>query len=228
MIPDIKNMAKYTVTGTMTDSLPLYGDATTEVYLGFARIDLHHPYRRNRINALSNAKRGLHLQVDAHGDALGLGKLPKNERRHFPQKLNFLSRCGLVAPRILQRLNRLRNAVEHDYVIPEIQDVQDFVDVVELFIKSSAPCRVSFPHQTHFGLKQQIKTQALPKSLAVRLLPSKAELRFLGFHSGKRDSLKIMVPTDDKGASVWDTAEAISISSGSAYYDWVSLLISKI
>jgi len=146
MIPNVKDMAKYTVTGKMTDSLPLPSDTTPEAYLTFARADLHRPYRRNRINALSNVKRGLHLQVDVLTDALGIGKLPKKERQYFPQKLNFLSRCGVVAPSILQRLNRLRNTVEHDYIIPEIQDVQDFVDVVELFIKSSTPCLVSFPY----------------------------------------------------------------------------------
>lgn len=226
MIPNIKDMAKYSVTGRLTDSLPLPTTATPEMYLDFARSDLSRPYRRNRINALSNAKRGLHLHVDVLADALGLAALPKKERHGFPQKLTFLSRCGLVTPAILRRLNLLRNSVEHEYIIPDLQETQDFLDVVELFLSSSRASRTSFPHQTHFGLRHQGRPGSLPLSLGVQVRLGAAEIRFLPSDSGKRDSLKSMIYAPNDADSAWETAEGICVASDDIYYDWVSLLMS--
>jgi hypothetical protein len=228
MIPNITDMKKYTITGSLSDSIPLPFDIKPEEYLKFAKTDISSPYRRNRINALSNAKRGLHLQVGLLADALGLNKLPKKERLFFPQKLNFISLCGLVAPKILKKINSLRNTVEHDYVVPEIDAVHDFIDVVELFIRSSISFRNSFPYQLHFGLKHSIKTHTLPQSMAIGLFPGNAELRFIDYYTGRRDSLKnigIIKSFDD---SELKTSQTISISSGRIYYDWLSYIISKI
>lgn len=226
MIPKIKDMAKYSVTGRVTDSLPLPTTATPEMYLDFARSDLCRPYRRNRINALSNAKRGLHLHVEVLAHALGLVALPKKERHGFPQKLAFLSRCGLVTPAILQRLNLLRNSVEHEYIIPDLQETQDFLDVVELFLSSSRASRTSFPHQTHFGLRHQGRPGSLPLSLGVRVRLGTAEIQFFPSDSGKRGSLKSITYAPDDADSAWETAERLSVANGDIYYDWVSLLMS--
>ena len=228
MIPNIKDMARYSVTARLTDSLPLPTTATPEMYLAFARSDLRRPYRRNRINAVSNAKRSLHLHVDVLAKALGLLVLSKKDRRNFPQKLDFLSRCGVVTPAILQRLNLLRNAVEHDYTIPDFRQAQDFLDIVELFLRSSGTLRTSFPRQTHFGLRHQDRLGSLPLSLGVLVSLGAAEIRFFPSNSGKRDSMKIMTYAPDDANSAWENTERLSVASGDVYYDWVSLLMSGI
>jgi hypothetical protein len=225
MLPRVEDIETYRVTGKLRGPLALPGEATPEMYLDFAKSDLRRPYRRNRVNAVTNAKRGLHLQVDALSSALGIAALPKKDRRSFPQRLAFLSRCGIVTPTILERLNRLRNEVEHDYIIPDYQDARDFLDVVELFIDASSAYRVSFPHQTHFGLMKRRKTSsAMPKSLAVRIYSGLGEIRFLGFLTDEHESLRIMV---DQQNPAWDQAEALSISDGAEFYDWIAILLSK-
>ncbi|WP_315983253.1 hypothetical protein [Aliamphritea spongicola] len=43
----------------------------------------------------------------------------------------------MVAPRVLKRLNKLRNSLEHDFVSPSRDEVEDFIDVASLFIELS-------------------------------------------------------------------------------------------
>ena len=225
MLPKVGDIKAYRVTGKLTGPLPLPGEATPEMYLNFSKSDLRRPYRRNRVNAVSNAKRGLHLQVDVLSNALGIAALPKKDRRSFPQRLAFLSRCGIVTPSILDRINRFRNEVEHDYIVPNHQDARDFLDVVELFIDASSAYRVSFPYQTHFGLmKRKVMSSAMLKSFAVRIYSGVGEIRFLGFLSDEHESLRIMVDPRDPA---WNQAEKISIYHGAEFYNWIALLMSK-
>jgi len=44
-----------------------------------------------------------------------------------------LREIGVVAPKVLERLNKIRNRIEHDYYCPTIEEANDFIDVVELF-----------------------------------------------------------------------------------------------
>ncbi|MFL6645628.1 MAG: hypothetical protein ACJ8GM_15125, partial [Paraburkholderia fungorum] len=41
------------------------------------------------------------------------------------------------APRILNRLNQLRNQVEHEYLVPSRSEVETFIDVTSLFAAST-------------------------------------------------------------------------------------------
>jgi hypothetical protein len=49
--------------------------------------------------------------------------------------MDFLGKCGVISPRILSKLNDLRNSIEHDYV-PNKEEVEDFIDITSLFISS--------------------------------------------------------------------------------------------
>lgn len=216
----------------MTDSLPLPSAASPEMYLQFARSDLRRTYRRNRVNAFSNAKRALHLQIDVLTDAFGLKALPEKERRSFPQRLDFLSRCGVVAPKILKRLNRLRNMVQHDYYIPERQETEDFLDVVELFLASSQAIRTSFPYQTHFGWRHRTRSpNRLPVSFGIQIRPGTGEIRFALAEAGESDrraSLKIIASSlRGQADTPWSTARVMCVADGKLYYDWISLIVSR-
>jgi len=121
------------------------------VYLEFARADLSDTdCARSRVNALSNAKRALHWQAEALTDALGFRRWPRARPKHFPSRLEFLSECLLVTPAILKKLNTLRNEVEHRYVVPERGTLEDYVDVVELYLASSDPLVGAFPDLHEF------------------------------------------------------------------------------
>ncbi|MCD9528070.1 hypothetical protein [Photobacterium carnosum] len=103
-----------------------------QYFLNIAEEDLSTNDLRGNINALTNAKRAIDCQVEAIIEVLSLKKA-----KQFPAKLEKINEIGLVAPRILKRLNKLRNALEHDFVSPSRDEVEDFIDVASLFIELS-------------------------------------------------------------------------------------------
>jgi hypothetical protein len=121
----------------ITGSLDLPWDLSASSFLGFADADLTAGAdARCLVNALSNAKRALHCQVDSILYALGL----HGETRflNFPAKLELLTKLGVVTRRALVRVNQSRNVMEHEYAVPRENEVQLFVDVVAFFIEATA------------------------------------------------------------------------------------------
>lgn len=68
---------------------------------------------------------------------LGFGFASVGAGRSFPRMAEFISKVGVTAPRILNRLNQLRNQVEHEYLVPSQPEVETFIDVTSLFIAST-------------------------------------------------------------------------------------------
>ena len=52
----------------------------------------------------------------------------------FPSKMKELNQVGVVAPRILRKINKTRNLLEHEYTLPSKEKVEDAMDVAILFI----------------------------------------------------------------------------------------------
>ena len=102
-------------------------------YLGFAKSDLKDGrLARHLVNALGNTKRALHLRMEDL--CLGFGSVNLSQLGNFYALAEYIRRCGIVAPRVLDRLNKLRNAIEHKYHFPAESDVETFLDVSELFL----------------------------------------------------------------------------------------------
>jgi len=89
---------------------------------------------RNRINCPGNCKRAIDSQVDYLIRGLGFFPLARKQDWNIPRKLEFISQIGVVAPRILHRLNQLRNRLEHEFALPLKGQVEDALDVTTLFI----------------------------------------------------------------------------------------------
>ena len=115
-------------------------------YLQFAIDDLGMGSERELINSASNSKKALHLQVKLISDALGF-KAPRKEKDNFPPRLELCKACGVVGSRVLKKLNRLRNAIEHDYIAPTKEQAEDFIDVVELFLAATNGLIIAFPRE---------------------------------------------------------------------------------
>lgn len=118
-------------------------------YLNFAKQDLQDgKEQRNLVNSISNAKRALHLRLEDL--CLGFGSRDLTKLKRSPALLGYVRSCGIVAPNVLDRLNRLRNEVEHDYHVPEIGAIENFVDVTELFLAATdrwrdrQPCEADY------------------------------------------------------------------------------------
>jgi len=88
----------------------------------------------NRVNCLSNCMRGIDSQVDQLIKQLGYSSLARKERWDIPTKFGFIGQAGIVTPRILNRINQLRNRVEHEFAAPSRQQVEDALDVTMLFL----------------------------------------------------------------------------------------------
>jgi hypothetical protein len=127
-------------------------DITAMEYLDFASRDIQDGNtNRYNINALSNAKRALHLCVEDLAEALGAYQGECTPHAPFPRKLDFCRRCGIASPRIIEKINKMRNKVEHEYYVPTRDEVEDFVDIVTLFIHSTRRLISGFPTNAEIG-----------------------------------------------------------------------------
>jgi len=142
-------------------------------YLDFAKEDMEEEgSRRALINAVGNAKRAFHFQVDLISKSFGWEQLNGKRNSNFSEKLDFLAQCGVVSPNILRKLNRVRNKVEHDYVVPTQDEVEDYIDVVELFLLATKTVTETFPEEIELELMEDEYYDSslnLPKNIHVRL-----------------------------------------------------------
>ncbi len=114
------------------ETLKYFTPVTPQEYLRFAEADLSVGGSHGHVNALSNAKRAIDCQVTNILQGFGLS-IPKQ----FPAKLEKISALGLVAPRIVKKIVRLRNLLEHEFHDPNASEVEDAVDVASLFLEAT-------------------------------------------------------------------------------------------
>ncbi|HEY2294809.1 MAG TPA: hypothetical protein VGM86_29250 [Thermoanaerobaculia bacterium] len=147
-----KFVSKLPIVESEVSRLPGIDEPLSETYLSFALADLEDAdSERSLVNALSNAKRAIHRRVDSVAKSFGVGRLPSKERKSFPQLLEFCRHCGVIGPRIVAKLNRVRNEMEHEYYLPSREEAEDFVDVTELFIAATDVIVYSFPERIVFS-----------------------------------------------------------------------------
>jgi len=108
-----------------------------EKFLSFAKSDLKQKLKRGSINALSNVKRAIDCQLDSLLIVLGFYKKAKKENWNFPYKLEFLNKIGIIAPSILRKINKQRNLLEHEYRFPKKEEVEDAIDITDLFLTAT-------------------------------------------------------------------------------------------
>jgi hypothetical protein len=82
---------------------------------------------------------------------LGFFPLAKKQGWSIPKKLDFVLESGLVAPRILRKVNTLRNHLEHDHALPLRQQVEDALDVAMLFLSYAELVRIPAMNWTLSG-----------------------------------------------------------------------------
>jgi hypothetical protein len=107
--------------------------------------------KRHLINCLGNCKRAIDSQTDRLIRSLGFLPLSRKERWSIPKKFSFVSETGVVAPRILQKVNRLRNRLEHEFAAPSKEQVEDALDIASLFISYAELVRVPTLNWTFSG-----------------------------------------------------------------------------
>ena len=106
-------------------------------FIGFAESDLQSSFDHKYINALSNAKRALDCQADRLLKLFGYYKESQDKFWGFPKKLELIQKFEIIAPRVLNKINKTRNLMEHHYIKPKSDQVEDFLDIASLFIAST-------------------------------------------------------------------------------------------
>lgn len=191
--------------GGVSTSMYLTGEPRPKTYLRFSHEDLKETdTRRGWVNAVSNAKRALHFQVDLLSEAFGIKKAKLGRGVTFPKKLDFCVNCGIVGPRILHKLNALRNTVEHDYYLPEKEEAERFVDVVELFLTATDNLLRQFP----------VTSELVSGSKWLRMEFANGEGKLDISTSGKRDGK----PKEKL---------IVNVPDGEIYFKWIRFLLSK-
>ena len=101
-----------------------------EDFLDRAEADLEGGGESASLNAITNAKRAIHCQVDTVLAACGYDP----NRLSMRIKLLKVAALGFVAPRILKRVSDARNVLEHEYRRPDPDHVAEAVDLAILFV----------------------------------------------------------------------------------------------
>lgn len=120
-------------------------------YLNFAKSDISTNELRAALNGLGNAKRAIHLTIDCFFEMLGLANAFRKSK--FPTKLDIIQHLEAFPTTVIKNLNKRRNFVEHDYTTVEINEVIEFVDITEMFLRLCYPFLKHMVIGIHVGLK---------------------------------------------------------------------------
>lgn len=204
-----------------SETLEFDGVISPALYLKFARSDFEEGNGlRSLANSVSNAKRSLHLQSEILSDALGIKSIVSKGHISFPKRIGFLRDCGVVGGIVLNKLNGIRNAVEHDYIIPERVVVQDFIDIVELFIAASDRLVKGFPSMA--DIEFEYCSEGMPVVDTILFPPGEGRIYLCTHQTDKaiREELRSMEVDE------WQKKHSINFSPQQPeYYGWVRWLV---
>ena len=108
-------------------------------FLNWAKLDIKNNDRRGIANAITNTKRALHSRID---EILCKIRIPYskdwNLKTSTELKLKMLSELNISVNAIVKILTERRNDLEHNYLLPRLDDVQLAVESAELWLEKSA------------------------------------------------------------------------------------------
>lgn len=122
-------------------TIPIY-DISPEEFLDFAENAIASKSKAGMINAISNLKRALDCEMDVFFESINLKNIVDKKNLKFKKKTQFLADIGFFPTQTINKLNSIRNKMEHEYKIPEISDLQAYyelawsvVKIVDLYIE---------------------------------------------------------------------------------------------
>jgi hypothetical protein len=163
--------------GGLSFSLPEF-NLRPKNFLSFSELDLNGEHSlHSLVNATGNLKRAMDCELDTLMSVLGLDDLYRRKRLGVDKKLGFLERSGVFKASSLDRINKLRNRLEHHYETPSIEDVQVYFDLVAAFIsigdsflyKLRSISEVSLSHfdYDYYGVKSSISLNPTKINLVI-------------------------------------------------------------
>ncbi len=217
-----ENFKGYTFGVTSCEKIDYPQEIDPRTYIRFSEEDIvHGSDARSNINAISNAKKALHLQVELLSKAFGNEKLTKKASHGFHNKLEFCQNCGLTAPNIIRKINRVRNLTEHEYYVPNKPEVDDFIDIVSLFLSATDNFLHLFPSEIEFSFSEKTKPD-LPDIVGLDFPPSEGII-YLILKPSKEQRANL---TGDQIVE-WQKINSLKIvaSDSEPYFTWVRFIV---
>lgn len=123
-------------------------EITPNDFIQFAKSDLKEGTNKGLINALTNCKRAVDCATDKILQTFGIDLVNQKEksfaneiiskftkpRSDLPFKLKLIESLGFTTGKILSDIRTTRNKLEHFYKYPDIQEVEESIDVAKIFI----------------------------------------------------------------------------------------------
>lgn len=107
-------------------------DVNPEDFLEQAELDYESGGNAALLNSITNAKRAIRSQIDEALYYLGFDA----KKMKIQRKIELLREIGIIAPRILRKVDDSRNLLEHEYITPKIQEVEEALDLANLFVEA--------------------------------------------------------------------------------------------
>lgn len=117
-------------------------------FIRFAKEDFSDSSKKGLINSLTNCKRAIDCQIDNTLEEFGIGfekidnsaelfvnKILKNNN-DIAYKLKLIQALGFAPGILTSRIRNLRNKLEHFYKIPTKKEVEEAIEIAELYIMS--------------------------------------------------------------------------------------------
>ena len=134
-------------------------------FLTLAEDDLQRGGLSALVNATTNAKRAIVSQIDQLLMSLGYDSISFE----VPRKIERLKGLGLLAPRLLKKVVRMRNILEHEYRKPKLSEVEEALDIATLFVLSSSVMFIPFDDVLEFSLYKASNKKTPIKQVTVGL-----------------------------------------------------------
>lgn len=131
MIEFIRACDKYELdcASSINFRMPNY-EISPKEFLEFADIDLRDTTVKGKVGAVSNLKRALDCQLDMFFKAVNIKSIFDSKNLKFSKKIQFLSDIGMLLTNAMNKLNTIRNRMEHNYLVPTIEDLEVYYEMV--------------------------------------------------------------------------------------------------
>lgn len=117
-------------------------------FIRYAKEDLKSNQDSALVNSITNAKRAIDCQIDTVLKTFGIefDNLPKaseifinctsSKNEDLPQKLKLMQSLKVAPGGLTSRARTLRNKLEHYYKVPTKKEIEEAIEIAELFILS--------------------------------------------------------------------------------------------
>lgn len=208
-------------------SIPIY-DISPEEFLDFAEKAIVSETKEGIVNAVSNLKRALDCEMDMFFESINIKRIFDKKNLKFDRKTQFLASIGLFPIQTINKLNFMRNKLEHEYKIPEIYDLNTYYELVWSIVKILDLCLELLYINGEIDLELHIENNKYYFKMKYNITECTFEFEIIDWTKGKeREQKRLDVRLKNQGDAD-DFIKAFNIYMLSIqYFDYGNLNLYK-